>query len=156
HVVCRNVEHARKVISAPLILENITYTVAFPGAELTEAEFLRELTDALDCGLLLDVTNIRVNCENHSLPAQEFLDALPLDRVTQLHFVGHSRRNGKLIDDHSSPTQPEIWSIMEEVARRAPVKGIILERDVDIPPFDELAAELARAREIGRRFGRWD
>jgi uncharacterized protein len=38
---------------------------------------------------------------------------------------------------------------------RAPVRGIILERDENLPPLAELLDELDRARAIGRRHGRW-
>jgi hypothetical protein len=37
----------------------------------------------------------------------------------------------------------------------APVKGAVLERDENLPAFTEIEKELARAREIGRRHGRW-
>ncbi|HCF25685.1 MAG TPA: DUF692 domain-containing protein, partial [Cyanobacteria bacterium UBA11049] len=54
-VVCRNIEQVRCYIDTPLILENITYMFAVPGGEMTEAEFLRQIVERSDCGLLLDV-----------------------------------------------------------------------------------------------------
>jgi uncharacterized protein (UPF0276 family) len=153
--LCRNLRVVQERIPAPLILENITHPFQFPNAELTEAEFLSEVVERSGCGLLLDVTNVYVNSVNHGFDAEAFLDALPLERVVQLHFVGVRSRSGRCIDDHASPTPPEIWDLMERVTARAPVKGIILERDLDLPPFDQLLAEVGRAREIGRRHGRW-
>ena len=44
---------------------------------------------------------------------------------------------------------------MDEVLRRAPVKGAVLERDENLPPFDEILTELGRARGIGRLHRRW-
>ncbi|HWE37278.1 MAG TPA: DUF692 domain-containing protein [Isosphaeraceae bacterium] len=154
-VLRRNIDAARARIEAPLILENITYAVALPGAELDEADFLAELLDATGCGLLLDVTNLYTNATNHGFDPLAFVGRLPMDRVVQLHVAGGHQRGGVLVDSHSRPTPPEVWELVEEVVVRAPVKGIILERDEDLPPFDELLVELDRARAIGGRHGRW-
>ena len=155
-VLCRNIRQVQSQIAAPLILENITYAAALPGAEMSEAQFLTELVERTDCGLLLDVTNLYINSINHNYDALEFLDALPLERVVQLHFVGGEWHDGTLIDSHSQPTPEAIWELMAIVLAKAPVKGILLERDENLPPFAELAGEMARAREIGRKAGRWD
>lgn len=153
--VCRNVARAQQRIGVPLILENITYVVNDPSAEMSEAEFLAEILDGSGCGLLLDVTNLYTNAANHGYAPGDFLARLPLDRVVQLHFVGVSREGGLLVDSHSAATPPEVWDLMDEVLARAPVKGVILERDDNIPAFAEMAGELDRARQIGRRHHRW-
>lgn len=155
-VFARNVSDARAVIDAPLILENITYTLQLPGATLGEAEFVAEVVERADCGLLLDVTNLHINSVNHGYDPLEFLRRIPLGRVVQLHFVGgHRHRGGELVDSHSSRTPEEVWDIMGHVLERAPVRGAILERDENLPPLAELLAELSRAREMGRLHGRW-
>ncbi len=150
-VLCRNIAEARRRIDAPLILENITYTVSLPGAEMSETEFLTQLLERSDCGLLLDVTNLYTNSVNHGFDPLTFLERLPLERVVQLHFVGGEWHDGQLIDSHSTATPDEVWSLLDAVCTKAPVKGIILERDEDIPPFDELSGELARARTLMQR-----
>lgn len=153
--LCRNIAQARRRIETPLILENITYTVAMPFSELDEASFLAEVLERTDCGLLLDVTNLYTNSVNHRYDPLAFLDRLPLERIVQLHFVGGHWHDGVLVDSHSQSTQQEVWDLMDEVLRRAPVKGVILERDENLPPFGELAQELEHARAIGRRHRRW-
>ena len=154
-VVCRNIKTVRQQISTPLILENITYTVGMPGAQMTEGQFLTEVLERSDCGLLLDVTNLYTNAVNHGYDASSWLDEAPLERVVQLHFAGGEWNHGTLIDSHAAPTSPEVWQLLDEVVARAPVKGIILERDENLPPFAELLQEVRRAREIGRRHRRW-
>ena len=155
-VLSHNIEAVRRQIDVPLILENITYLVPIPGAEMTEAEFLREVLEHTDCGLLLDVTNLHINAVNYAYDVQAFLEQLPLERILQLHFVGGHWHNGVIIDSHSQPTPPEVWTLMEAVVAHAPVKGIILERDENIPPFEELLGEIEQARSIGRQHERWD
>jgi uncharacterized protein len=155
-VLCANIDAARRRIGGLLILENITYIVALSNAEMDEAEFLAELLRRTGCGLLLDVTNLYINAVNHGYDPRAFLDDLPLERVVQLHLAGGHSHDGWLVDSHSRPTPPQVWALLEEVVARAPVKGIILERDEDLPPFGALLEELDRAREIGRRYRRWD
>ena len=154
-VVARNVERVRQRIPTPLILENVTATVVLPGAEMDEAEFITAVLDRTDCGLLCDVTNLYTNAINHGLDLDRVLDRWPWDRVVQLHFAGGHRDGDSLIDSHAHPTPPEVWHILEEVVSRAPVRGIILERDENLPPLAELLDELDRARAIGRSHGRW-
>lgn len=154
--VCRNIAKARQRIDVPLILENITFTVSLPGAEMTEAEFIGEILEQSDCGLLLDVTNLHANSVNHAYDPVAFLDQLPLERIVQLHFVGGHVHDGVLVDSHSKPTPPAVWDLLETVLRRAPVRGVILERDENLPAFPELLGELSQARELGRRHHRWN
>ena len=148
-VLEHNIAVAQERIPVPLLLENITYQVELPGAEMSEAAFLNELLDRTGCGLLLDVTNLFTNAVNQGQSAHDFLDELRLDRVAQLHFAGgHFDPEKRLIDSHAHPAPPEVWSLLEEVVRRSNVKGIILERDENLPPFAEIALETSRARRI--------
>lgn len=154
-VLCVNIAAVRRKITAPLLLENITYTVSLPGSEMSEAEFITEVLERTDCGLLLDVTNLYTNAVNHGYKPDDFLNRLPLERVAQLHFAGGHWRNDVLVDSHAHPTPQEVWHWMAEVFSRAPVKAAVLERDENLPPFEHLLAELEQARQLGKRSGRW-
>lgn len=154
-VLCRNVAEVRKFIPVPLILENITTVMEFPGNEYSEGEFLAELVERTDCGLLLDVTNLYTNSINFKRDPIQELERIPLDRVVQLHFVGGHWEGDLLIDSHGYPTMPEVWDLLEEVIKRCSVKGAILERDDHIPAYSELASEVARVRALGEKYGRW-
>jgi uncharacterized protein len=154
-VVCNNILEVRMMIDQPLILENITYMHTMPGAEMSEAEFITEVVERTDSGLLLDITNLYINSVNHDYDLYSFLNQLPLERVVQIHFVGGHWNNGMLIDSHSHPTPDEVWQIMETIVRRAPVKGMILERDENLPAFEELSKELDQARSIWRKNLQW-
>ena len=155
-VLVRNIEalkscvHARfsSNASVPLILENITETLRFPGVQMDEASYLGELLHRSNCGLLLDITNLYINSVNYRFDPVAFLHKLPADRIVQLHYVGGHWEDGLLVDSHSSSTPEEVWQLMEEVCKYAPVKGILLERDEKLPPIEELVEELRRARGI--------
>lgn len=147
-VLSRNIETARKQIAAPLVLENITYSLPAPGADRDEPAFLTELVARTGCGLLLDVTNVYTNAVNHRFDAIEFLERLPLSNVVQLHVAGGYWDGEELIDSHSRPTPPEVWRLVEWVTARAPVRGVLIERDDALPPISELLAEVETARSL--------
>ncbi|BBM82800.1 DUF692 domain-containing protein [Candidatus Uabimicrobium amorphum] len=151
-VLCRNVETVRKYIKTPLLLENITYLFRVPGSTMTEAEFISKVIRTTGCGLLLDLTNVYTNATNYNYDIEEYLAHLPMEKVVQLHFVGGHWDEDVLIDSHSHTTPPEVWSIMHKVFERAAVKGAILERDENLPHFDEILQELNKAREISKKW----
>lgn len=146
-VFVRNITKVKNRIRTPLILENITYMMRFPSSEMSESEFIRAVLEETDCGLLLDVTNLYINATNFRYDWRKFLDELPLERIVQLHFVGKRDYRGRLIDAHAHKTQDEIWEVFREVCAQANVKGAILERDENIPPFSEILEEIGIARD---------
>ena len=154
-VVLRNVETIRKSIKIPLILENITATVLIPGAEMGEPEFVASVLRQADCGWLCDVTNLFTNAFNEGRDIAAELDRWPWRRIVQMHFAGGRVSDGVMIDSHDAPTSPEVWRLLEAAVARSDVKGIILERDERLPPFQQLLDEIGEARTIGRRHGRW-
>lgn len=147
-VLVRNISKVKRRIKTPFILENITYMMRFPSSEMSESEFIAKLLEETDCGLLLDVTNLFINSRNHNFDWRKFLDELPLERVVQLHFVGLHRHQNLLIDAHANQTQSEIWEVFREVCARCDVKGAVLERDENFPPFAEILEEIETARDL--------
>jgi len=148
NVLKRNIRRAKEVIKTPLILENITYMVRYPFSEMDEAEFIAELIEETDCGLLLDVTNLYINAVNHDYDWREYLQKIPRERIVQLHFVGSHRHGNVLIDGHADKTEDEIWNVFREVCVNSNVKGAILERDENFPAFTEILEEIKMARNI--------
>jgi uncharacterized protein len=147
-VFAGNVEKVKERIDTPLILENITYNVAFPSSQMTEAEFISAIVEETDCGLLLDATNLYINACNLGFDWRAFLDVIPLDRVVQLHFVGVHDSGGRLIDAHADGTSSEIWEVVREIYSRCDIKGAVLERDANFPDFVEVLSEIETARSI--------
>lgn len=147
-VFVKNITKVKSRIKTPLILENITYLVQFPSSEMRESEFIKTILEETDCGLLLDITNLYINSQNFGVDWRKFLDEIPLERVVQLHFVGSLRRGTRLIDAHANRTEEEIWKVFAEVAERCEIKGAILERDENFPPFAEILDELDEARSL--------
>jgi uncharacterized protein (UPF0276 family) len=144
--VARNMETLRAAAPAvPILLENIAYTFVPPGQEMTEAQFVSGVIAASDCGLLLDLENVHANARNHGYDPVEHLEALPLDRVVEVHLAGGIEHDGIYADTHSRPVPEASWRLLEWLVPRTKLRAIIIERDNDLPPFEELLGEVSRA-----------
>ena len=127
----------------------MTYPFEIPGAGMKQPEFFARLVDATGCGVLLDVTNIYINSENHHFDPVEFLKAMPLDRVVQIHLAGADLKDGLLIDGHSEKVDEESWQLLEILVSLVPVRASILEHDANFPDeFSVLLTQVERARKI--------
>ncbi len=150
HVAAR-VRQLQARVDCPFLLENPSYYVRYAGAEMSEAEFLRAVVERADCGLLLDVNNVYVNARNHGYDARAFIDAVPHERVVQIHLAGHRDLGHVIIDTHGAAICDEVYDLYAHtIARTGPV-ATLLEWDHDVPPLDRLLEENARIRETAAR-----
>ena len=147
HVTDR-VRAVQDFMGAPIALENPSTYAEFTGASMREWEFLARLAEDADCGILLDVNNVYVSAFNHAFDPKTYLDAIPFDRVVQLHVAGHTNHGTHIIDSHIGPVIDEVWTLLGDVHRRAAGVSVLLEWDAEIPSFDETHAEALRAREF--------
>ena len=144
--VARNVETLRAAAPAvPILLENIAYTFMPPGQEMSEAQFVRGVIAASNCGLLLDLENVHANARNHGYDPIAYLEALPLDRAVEVHLAGGVEHDGIYADTHSRPVPEESWSLLEWLVPRTNLRAVVIERDNDLPPFEEILTEVRRA-----------
>lgn len=145
-----NVDRVQGYLGLPLILENTTYPFVIPDADMSQTEFFHRLVKATGCGILLDITNVRVNAVNHGFDPVDFLDQMPLDHVVQLHTSGgYVGTDGDMIDGHCRTPDDEVWRLIEAFAARAQVKGSILEHDEAFPDdFSLLLNTVTRTREV--------
>ena len=147
--VARKYRAVRQALGRPFALENVTYHFGVPYCSLDEADFFRRICEETDSSLLLDVTNLFNNSENHGYDVSDFLDRYPLDRVSQLHLAGgFLTEEGKWEDSHSEPVMEPVWELYEEILRRTQAEIVILERDSKLQPFDQVVTDVDRAREL--------
>ena len=147
HIADR-VHQVQDILGRPLTLENVATYVSFRQSEMTEWEFIAELTKRTGCWLLFDVNNVYVSAFNHEFDAQDFLDGIPRDRVVQFHVAGHTHNETHIIDTHDAEVCPEVWDLYRAALRRFGPVSTMIERDDNIPEFAELLGELEMAREI--------
>ena len=145
HVAARTREAAER-LGRPLALENVTHYLVPGRASLDEAAFITEVLERSGAGLLLDVNNVYVNAKNYGFDPDEFVAALPLERVVQLHVAGHewSGDDDLFIDSHAAAVDDPVLALLERVVERTGPVPVLLERDHKVPPLDELLAETSR------------
>ena len=146
-VLVANVKVVQSTLDVPFALENIAALLEWPDAELTEAQFLGELTERTGCLLLVDVANMYANARNLNQDPEALLDELPLDRLAYVHVAGGEEHHGVYHDTHTHPVLPEVLDLLSELVKRTTPPGVLLERDGDYPADDDLAAELRAIRD---------
>jgi uncharacterized protein len=165
--IADRMKRAQDAIGVPLAIENVSYYWHPGRAELGESEFLASVCEAAGCGLMLDVNNAYVNCENFGIDPQAWLRAAPLDRVVQIHVAGHEwfvvderglgdlaapRSPGAMIiDTHGAPVPDPVLALLEQVLVRTGPVPIVLERDQNVPALGALLDEVARIRAVAER-----
>lgn len=150
HIVQR-IQQVQDRLGRRIALENPSTYLEFKHSTMAEAAFIAAMANEADCHLLLDVNNVYVTCFNHRLDPQTYLDALPLDRVIQMHLSGHSHKGNHIVDTHDDHVIDEVWNLYKYVVHRAGrVPNTMIEWDDRIPEFPVLAAELDKARKAAR------
>ena len=148
------IRQAQDVLGMRIGIENASTYVAPPGAEMSEAEFIRAVVHEADCLLHLDVNNILVNARNFGFDPLSFLHQLPLDRACYIHVAGHhTEPDGLVIDTHGAGVIIDVWNLLEAAYRRAGVLPTCLERDFNFPPLAELGLEVAQIARLQAQAG---
>ena len=147
HVVER-VARVQDFLGRRMLLENVSSYVSYAHSEMAEWEFLEAVAERADCLILLDINNIYVSAFNHGFDPREYLDNVPAERVWQFHIAGHLNLGDTIIDTHDDAVIEPVWKLYEAAVRRFGAVSTMIERDDNIPPFEELLAELAMARRV--------
>ena len=147
HVAAR-VREVQDFLGRRLLIENVSSYVAYRHSVMTEWEFLAEVAERADCGILLDVNNIHVSAVNHGFDARAYLAGVPRERVGEMHLAGYSEAEGFLIDTHDHPVSDPVWALYAEAVRRFGAVPTLIEWDDHIPSFERLEQEAARAQEV--------
>ncbi len=127
--ILRNAARLQKTIlgNMPLLLENYNYHPTNAYEYVCEPPFFGELIRTIDCGVLLDLAHARISANNMGWESpQRYLEALPLDRVREIHLSHPTLRDGQMIDTHlpidSSDVELLAWTL-----DHTPAEAITLE-----------------------------
>jgi uncharacterized protein (UPF0276 family) len=140
-----NLRIIQDFLEVPLAMENVSSYGEFNGNEMTEWEFLAEVTEIADVGILLDVNNIYVSSVNNGFDPLEYVNFVPPERVAQIHIAGHSRYERFIVDTHDHPVIDPVWKLYERAIERCGPVATLLEWDGRIPSFDEVWTEAKKS-----------
>src|SRR5271155_4310580 len=144
-VTARKIREARDFLEVPIAVENVSSYAEFHVSEMTEWEFLNEVVEQADCGILLDVNNIYVSAHNHNFNPLTYVNSVPAERVAQIHIAGHSKFKKYILDTHDHPVLDPVWRLSERAIQRAGHTATLLEWDDSIPSFQEVHDEALKA-----------
>ena len=144
----RNIREVQDFLELPVAVENVSSYAEFHASEMSEWEFLAEVVERADCGILLDVNNIYVSSMNHTFDPRTYLDFVPSERVAQIHVAGHTRYKKYILDTHDAPVCNPVWELYERAIRRCGRTATLLEWDDKIPSFAEVHGEALKAAQF--------
>jgi uncharacterized protein len=135
-------------LEVPFALENTSSYLTYRSSTLSEWEFITEVAERADIGLLFDVNNVYVSAYNHGFDAETFVRSVPHERILQIHLAGHTNLGKYIIDTHrGSVIEPVLDLYRTTIALAGPVSTLI-EWDDEIPSLPVLLAEADRARQV--------
>jgi uncharacterized protein (UPF0276 family) len=144
-------ERARQVqdyLEVPFALENTSSYMAYTSSQMSEWQFISEVAERADIGLMLDVNNVYVSAYNHGFDAREFVTSLPHERVLQIHLAGHTNLGKVIIDTHRGVVIDEVWDLYRVTLSQTGPVSTLIEWDDEIPEWSVLAAEAEKARRV--------
>jgi uncharacterized protein (UPF0276 family) len=144
----QRIREVRDFVEVPVCVENVSSYAEFHASEMTEWEFLSEVVELADCGILLDVNNIYVSSQNHSFDPYDYLNNVPHERVGQLHIAGHSKFEKYILDTHDHPVLDPVWKMYAHAIQLCGPTNTLLEWDAHIPSFDEVHNEALKAKKF--------
>jgi uncharacterized protein (UPF0276 family) len=145
-LVVKRIQAVQDRLGRQILIENVSSYLTFSHSTLSEWEFLAEIAEQADCGILLDVNNVYVSATNHGFRAEEYILGMPAGRVGQIHLAGHSDMGTYLFDTHDGPVIAPVWDLYRLAVRHCGRVSTLIEWDDKIPEFEVVCAEAKRAR----------
>lgn len=143
----QKIREARDFLEVPIAVENVSSYAEYHVSEMTEWEFLNEVVEAADCGILLDVNNIYVSSRNHDFDPLDYINNVIHERVAQIHIAGHSQYEKYILDTHDHPVIHPVWKLYARTLELVGPTATLLEWDDRIPSFEEVHCEALKAEQ---------
>lgn len=149
------IDQVQQSLQRPLVLENISYYQRFQQDEMGEWDFTAQLMQRTGCQMLLDLNNLWTNASNFDLdPIAELkslIDVIGADDIAQIHVAGSKfhpadDKTGKAgegywVDTHGEQVPPAVCELLKATYAAYGDIPTIIERDNNLPSFDELEQE---------------
>jgi uncharacterized protein (UPF0276 family) len=117
---------------------------------MDEPQFLVEAANRSGCGLIIDINNLYISSKNTGFYALEYLKQIPAKLVCEIHIAGHdpdpTLGESLLIDSHAAAVALPVWKLLEQALALFGPVPVLVERDANIPSFQELMSERQMAQ----------
>ncbi len=145
---CNRIDQVQCFLGREISIENVSRYTAFRQSQISEAEFLSEISQTTGCGILLDINNAYVNQHNLGESLDNFLAALPVNNIAEIHLAGFSQQGIQLIDTHSCAVSEAVWNSYQQFNSCHPNIPCLIEWDNKLPDFLTLQQEQIKAQTI--------
>jgi len=139
------IQQVQDYLGRTILIENPSSYLSFDSSDMSEADFIRQLSLSSGCELLLDVNNIYVSAMNHGFDPYQYLESIPQDKVKEIHLAGYEQMDGYLFDTHGHSVKPPVWDLYRAALKRFGSVPTLIEWDTDVPEFSTLLAEAKKA-----------
>lgn len=140
--VADKIKRAQDYLGRRMMIENLSSYVEFKSSEMSEWEFISEVSNRADCGILFDINNVYVSSVNHKFDPKTYLDNVPHHRIGQIHLAGHTADDGFMIDTHDEDVCPEVWELYQYFVSNYGARSTMIERDGNIPEWKVMEKEI--------------
>ena len=144
--VARRILQVQDFIGQRILIENVSSYLSYKHSEMSEWEFVNELALQADCDILLDVNNVYVSAYNHGFDANAYIDAMPTERIKEIHLAGYEEQGEFLLDTHSEKVHKPVWRLYKYTLRQHGVVPTLIEWDNALPEFPVLEKQAAIAQ----------
>ncbi|KZY32088.1 hypothetical protein A3752_17395 [Oleiphilus sp. HI0081] len=144
HIVSR-IDQVQNYLGRRILVENVSSYLSFTVDAMAEVQFLSEVAEQADCDILCDVNNIYVSAMNHKFDPQEYIRALPVKRIKEMHLAGFEDQGTHLLDTHGARVHGPVWQLYQTALERFGPIPTLIEWDTDIPDFSVLQEEQSNA-----------
>jgi len=146
--IADKIKYVQDFLGRHILIENPSSYLEYKTSEMSETDFISELVNKADCGLLLDINNVYVSSVNHNFDSYEYLKKIPARRIRQIHLAGHSQKDGYLIDTHDAPICEDVWLLYQWCTQNLGLQSVMIERDGNIPDWTDLEIEIKKLGQI--------
>lgn len=172
NIFCRNVDIVQNTLGRQILIENPSAYLLYEHNEISEWDFMSELVNRTNCGMLLDLNNIFVSTQNLGTDTSSHMNKMPLHAVKEIHLAGHTIKNYNgddykssdpraaaashnkrtiRIDTHSDVVCNDVWKMYEQLIHKTGAVPTLVEWDMDIPELNILVDEAYKATSIMKK-----
>ena len=94
---------------------------------MDEVDFLNEVVEQADCGILLDLNNLYISAYNHKFDVMQV--------VSKIHLGGFLDKKDYLLDAPSRPVSEAVWDLFQEIMPQVVTIPVLIEWDNEVPPL---------------------
>ncbi|WP_457624942.1 DUF692 domain-containing protein [Persephonella sp.] len=146
--ISQKVSFVQDFLGKEISLENASTYVKLSG-DMDETDFIGYIIEKTGCKLLLDVNNVYVNSFNHGFNPYLFIENIKPEWVSYIHVAGHKKiKENLILDTHGSDISEDVYHLLIFTLEKLGEKPVLLERDNNIPPYNELLDEYKYLRKV--------